>query len=457
MLLDGYYYTVPSVTHKEILYALDAGVRVVGAASMGALRAVEMAPAGMEGVGWVVERFADGSLEGDDEVAILHGDADSGYQPLTVALVEVRAAAEELLDGDADPDLASGLETLIGRLAALPFTERRPGKVARWADELLPEEAAGRLAALLDPASDNAGVKQRDARAALELARTPRPGDPRAPSSQPVSEQTGFFGFFRDAYLGPARPATGDGPTWLDAWRIAQLLHPDVPAQVERLRLRFLRASLAEREGLEPEPGEIDRRVDALEECYAARDLPSLPRVELALEARIELLAERADAAHPSPAATYARLAERLGLATVDPQAALLELATARFDLVPGWSLARAFTCSPLAAPAVELARSAAEVEACYVRWAGRERPRQEDLRRLAAELWDVSVDRVPFYGIARGLYQSHGFDLGLDRALALVAAAERLPEAINDYPARRQALLATRWQELPALQGTGA
>ena len=56
VLIDGYYFTVPAVTHKELLYALDAGVRVIGAASLGALRAAELAPLGMTGVGRVFER-----------------------------------------------------------------------------------------------------------------------------------------------------------------------------------------------------------------------------------------------------------------------------------------------------------------------------------------------------------------------------------------------------------------
>src|SRR5881397_1767342 len=66
VLIDGYYYSVPAVTHKELRYALDAGVRVLGAASLGALRAAEMAPLGMAGVGWVYEQYRSGAIDGDD-------------------------------------------------------------------------------------------------------------------------------------------------------------------------------------------------------------------------------------------------------------------------------------------------------------------------------------------------------------------------------------------------------
>ena len=41
-LIDGYFDARPSVWHKEILLLIEAGVRVFGAASMGALRAAEL-------------------------------------------------------------------------------------------------------------------------------------------------------------------------------------------------------------------------------------------------------------------------------------------------------------------------------------------------------------------------------------------------------------------------------
>ena len=60
-LIDGYFDGVPAVAHKEILWALDQGIRVLGAASMGALRAAELAPFGMEGVGAIWRDYADGT------------------------------------------------------------------------------------------------------------------------------------------------------------------------------------------------------------------------------------------------------------------------------------------------------------------------------------------------------------------------------------------------------------
>ena len=50
-LIDGRFETCPAVWHKEILWALTQGIPVYGAASMGALRAAELYPFGMIGVG----------------------------------------------------------------------------------------------------------------------------------------------------------------------------------------------------------------------------------------------------------------------------------------------------------------------------------------------------------------------------------------------------------------------
>ncbi len=69
-IIDGYFDGVPSVWHKEILWAMSCGIHVFGAGSMGALRAAELYPFGMRGVGEIFASFRDGILEDDDEVAV---------------------------------------------------------------------------------------------------------------------------------------------------------------------------------------------------------------------------------------------------------------------------------------------------------------------------------------------------------------------------------------------------
>ncbi|MFI7442702.1 TfuA-like protein [Nonomuraea indica] len=90
-IVDGYFERVPAVWHKEILYALSLGVRVYGAASMGALRAAELAEFGMIPVGEVAEQYRLGVLTDDDEVAVLHAPTQGGYRPLSEPMVNIRA------------------------------------------------------------------------------------------------------------------------------------------------------------------------------------------------------------------------------------------------------------------------------------------------------------------------------------------------------------------------------
>jgi hypothetical protein len=93
-IIDGYFERVPSVTHKEILWAIHQGIHVLGAASMGALRAAELSTLGMEGIGEIFRGFAAGELERDDEVAVAHALPEERYRPLSVAMVDIRATLE---------------------------------------------------------------------------------------------------------------------------------------------------------------------------------------------------------------------------------------------------------------------------------------------------------------------------------------------------------------------------
>ena len=90
ILIDGVFEDRPSVWHKEILWALSNGVGVVGAASMGALRAAELHGHGMLGHGKIYEAYASGEITDDDEVAVVHGPAETGFIPLTEAMVDIR-------------------------------------------------------------------------------------------------------------------------------------------------------------------------------------------------------------------------------------------------------------------------------------------------------------------------------------------------------------------------------
>lgn len=90
-LIDGYFDHRPAVRHKEILLLLAEGVRVFGASSIGALRGAEMDAFGMIGVGAIYRAYKRGNLQGDDEVALIHGSAEWDWKGLSLPLVDVRA------------------------------------------------------------------------------------------------------------------------------------------------------------------------------------------------------------------------------------------------------------------------------------------------------------------------------------------------------------------------------
>ncbi|MFI0220359.1 TfuA-like protein [Streptomyces lydicus] len=116
VLIDGVYHQAPALRHKEILAVMGRGVGVIGAASIGALRAAELAPFGMLGVGTVYAAYARGDITGDDEVAV--GQAlDGDLNALTWPVVNLRhvlelATAAAVLDGPRAEQLLVALRAI---------------------------------------------------------------------------------------------------------------------------------------------------------------------------------------------------------------------------------------------------------------------------------------------------------------------------------------------------------
>ncbi|MER8104564.1 TfuA-like protein [Kitasatospora sp. NPDC094016] len=122
VIIDGLWHQSAPVRHKEILALLAAGTTVVGAASMGALRAAELASYGMHGVGQIYRDYLTGLLEADDEVAVLHSPTD---QRLSEALVNIRAALTRCT--------AAGVITGDEAAALLAIARRLPYDRRSWA------------------------------------------------------------------------------------------------------------------------------------------------------------------------------------------------------------------------------------------------------------------------------------------------------------------------------------
>jgi len=186
-LIDGVFESTPSVWHHELLDALDAGVAVFGGASMGALRAVELASHGMVGVGRIFGWYRDGVLSGDDEVALLHAPVEAGYLPLTLPLVNVRAAAE--LARDRGLVSAREARAVITAGASVFYQERTWPVVLETAAPQLRPAALARLRTLVrgappDPKADDARVTIAAAAAFVRSGARVRAAEPgRRPSS----------------------------------------------------------------------------------------------------------------------------------------------------------------------------------------------------------------------------------------------------------------------------------
>jgi hypothetical protein len=153
-LVDGRFLDTGAVWHREILWALSEGVHVFGAASMGALRAAELSPFGMRGVGQVFAAYRDGSwpedddaFEDDDEVAVIHAPPELGGAALSDAMVDLRATlavAEE-----AGVTSATDRRLLTEALKRRPFAERSFATLLEDAARLLDAATARRLMAWL--------------------------------------------------------------------------------------------------------------------------------------------------------------------------------------------------------------------------------------------------------------------------------------------------------------------
>jgi len=122
VIIDGEFGQSLAVSPKEILRLLDQGTRVIGASSMGALRAAELCCYGMQGVGWVFDAYRSGRITRDDEVAVMYSPVD--FQPLTIPVVNVRYWLRGLRERAlVDTPVA---RRVLSRTRRLFFAERTP-------------------------------------------------------------------------------------------------------------------------------------------------------------------------------------------------------------------------------------------------------------------------------------------------------------------------------------------
>lgn len=249
LVIDGLMGAVRSVRHKEILAAMEAGAEVFGCSSMGALRAAELSAHGMRGVGVVYDLYARGELDGDDEVAVLHLDAEHGYRSVTESLVNLRYTVDAAVaGGQLEEELGRGL---IATAKSRPFHDRDLGSLAA----LVCESSEDRAALVRTLARNRIDVKRADAERVLEQLST---GDPRPVT--PVSSTVYLHGWRFNVRKEVGGARVGDR----DLMAYAACFLDDWP----QLRLRAVCEQLLD----EPPPHPADGRAEVLDRLVAPVD-----------------------------------------------------------------------------------------------------------------------------------------------------------------------------------------
>jgi len=250
-IVDGVFYQRPPVWHKEILWALERGVAVFGAASMGALRASECDAFGMTGIGEIYRRYAEGELLDDDEVAVAHDDEEHEWRLYSEPLVNVRATLEAAV---AEGRLTQrGADTVIDVTKRLWFPQRTRERILTAARQagLAPAEVAAVAGALAEHYVD---LKRIDALALLAAV-----GEAKAlPLSSPKTETARSTSFFILRERDRTVEHEGISLRLEEIARYVALNHPGFPELRDRALDRLLAGELAHLLGVRPSPEEID-------------------------------------------------------------------------------------------------------------------------------------------------------------------------------------------------------
>ncbi len=259
-IIDGYFEHVPSIWHKEILWALARGIHVFGSASMGALRAAELEAFGMRGVGAIFSAFRDGTLEDDDEVAVVHGPAELGYRPLSEPMTNIRATlAAAAAVGILAP---ASLEVLIATAKALHFPQRDYNRILECgASAGIPKSEIDAFRSWLP--GGRVDAKRQDAIAMLEAMRglTHNQTAPHAPSF--VFEATALWlEFLRSAGSLQSPHSSSASPLFMDDFIAGFKARGHLTPQLRQAVIaRILTLDESRRHGLEIGEEAIERAI----------------------------------------------------------------------------------------------------------------------------------------------------------------------------------------------------
>jgi hypothetical protein len=169
-IVDGRFFQSLAISPKEVLRAIDAGCRVYGASSMGALRAVELAPYGMVGVGQIFEMYRDEVIDADDEVAMIFD--ETSLRTLSDPLVNMRVSFAWA--AEAGVITSAEAEICVEAARELYYPERTYRAALRAVEGELADETRAALEAYLATSAPNA--KRDDALRMLAVMREDQQG-----------------------------------------------------------------------------------------------------------------------------------------------------------------------------------------------------------------------------------------------------------------------------------------
>lgn len=156
-IIDGQFFQNLAVSPKEILRALESGVAVFGAASMGALRAAELHRFGMVGLGKIFQHYKSGRIDADDEVAVVFAEDDG--RAFSEPMINIRFALQGAVE---EGIITLNEKRLLVRLAkSLYFPERSYPRLRELATGKLSQAQLSYLHEYLEWRAPN--VKRADA------------------------------------------------------------------------------------------------------------------------------------------------------------------------------------------------------------------------------------------------------------------------------------------------------
>lgn len=163
IIFDGLFGSSMSVTGTECRQLLEAGWRLFGASSMGALRAAELYSVGMHGLGVIHDMLRAGIVNDDSELAVAY--RPDSYDEISISLIQIRFALIEMLSAGHSIELA---REIFSASKGIYFLDRTIfGLHKRWLEIGISEKVVSEISDALNDKSKH--PKRRDAEYALTL------------------------------------------------------------------------------------------------------------------------------------------------------------------------------------------------------------------------------------------------------------------------------------------------